>query len=54
MSFMVHMCKLISQSFFSVFQSVGFLSYQGGERAKNVPKLTNFSLSCSESQELSI
>ena len=38
LSFVVHMCKMISPHVFFIFQNFDFTDYQGAERAKNGPK----------------
>ena len=38
LSFVVHICKMISPHVFFIFQNFDFSGYQGAERAKNGPK----------------
>ena len=49
--FLVHMCKMISQQIFSFFKILVFGIFRG-IKSKKWPKITNFSLFCSISQEM--
>ena len=53
--FWVHICKMmISPANFFIFQSFNFWGFYGGKGAKKRPKITNFSMFSSISQELGI